>query len=64
MFVDNLVNTSSGVSKLRAFLGLLFSKVSTLSISLEVVSKKLCVLGKYCLTSPFVCSFKPLSQEW
>ncbi|WP_256439916.1 hypothetical protein [Candidatus Rhabdochlamydia sp. W815] len=25
MFVDNLLNTSSGVSKLRAFLGLLFS---------------------------------------
>ncbi|MCL6755622.1 MAG: hypothetical protein M3A24_00350, partial [Candidatus Rhabdochlamydia oedothoracis] len=51
LFVDNLVNTSGGVSKLRAFLGLLFSKVSTLSISLEVVSKKLCVLGKYCLYS-------------
>ena len=46
MFVDNLLNTSSGVSKLRAFLDLLLSRVSTSLTSLEVVSKKLSVLGK------------------
>ena len=63
MFLDNLLNASSGVSKLRAFLGLLLRSVSTSLTSLEVVAKKLCVLGKYCLTSPFVYWLRPLFQE-